>query len=590
VKERYSLPIREPDGTLNRNAVHAAAQRITQVKASPQTVRAAARAIVAAYAKLGEAPPPPVVKLAAAGAVGTAAVSAANKTNTESRDLLHESLIEERAAPDNAPPPRLVGNKLVGLIPYNVESRDLGGWRERLASGCLTGTAKDSLVATLNHDVSRLLGRYPTTLTTEDRDDGLAWECELPNGPTGQDVREAVARGDLNGTSWRMIVGRDRWDGDVRVVEEIRELRDVAVVTHAAYPTSVELRSRPDTQPQEDRTMDENEDTEQENKEGREPEQTRGGTLTVEDRSARTDEVEDRSLLGRFRRAGWRPGVGAEVAWEEFLQADEQRSVTWTGSVDNISPLRREGTPPGFDTRYAWPAFPSVSVDPGTTSVQVLAQSARTLPDASEVVRAIDATTPKPEAESTLTVTTLPLKQVAAVETNIPNVFLEQDAVRTVVGQDLRLAVNAGLDKLALDALATAPFHDPGADPLLVAIRRSITILQDAGYNADTVILTPAESEQLDVLQTAGPEELYVFGAGRFAPGQLFGLNVRVSKDAPSAIVVDTSAFGRLYSSPISLRAFEENFGQTNTSLMRLEGHAAFGVERVAAAIRIAAA
>jgi hypothetical protein len=44
--------------------------------------------------------------------------------------------------------------------------------------------------------------------------------------------------------------------------------------------------------------------------------------------------------------------------------------------------------------------------------------------------------------------------------------------------------------------------------------------------------------------------------------------------------VVDASAFGRLYVSPISLATLEENAGKTNTSLIRLEGHAVFGVER----------
>ena len=39
----------------------------------------------------------------------------------------------------------------------------------------------------------------------------------------------------------------------------------------------------------------------------------------------------------------------------------------------------------------------------------------------------------------------------------------------------------------------------------------------------------------------------------------------------------------------LSLARFEENAGKTNTSLVRLEGHAAFGVERQTAAVRIAA-
>jgi hypothetical protein len=56
---------------------------------------------------------------------------------------------------------------------------------------------------------------------------------------------------------------------------------------------------------------------------------------------------------------------------------------------------------------------------------------------------------------------------------------------------------------------------------------------------------------------------------------------------AAGTAVVDSSAFGSLYVSPISLARFEENAGATNTSTVRLEGHAAFGVERTSAAARI---
>jgi HK97 family phage major capsid protein/HK97 family phage prohead protease len=298
-KERYSLPILEPDGTLNRNAVHAAAARIGQVSAARDLIVAAARKLIAAHKTLNEDPPEALVKLAAIAAVGAAvAGGSAGHGKAEQRDM--QDVVEERSAPADAPPPRLVGNKLVGLIPYGVESRDLGGWKERLAPGSLTSAAKESLVATLNHDVSRLLGRYPTTLHTEERDEGLAWECELPNGPTGQDVREAVARGDLNGTSWRMIVGRDRWEGDLRVVEEVRELRDVAVVTHPAYPTAVELRSRPEptTDPaeREEKPMPDLDEHENDNEDENAP---TGGGLMVEDRSATGgdgDDVETRML------------------------------------------------------------------------------------------------------------------------------------------------------------------------------------------------------------------------------------------------------------------------------------------------------
>jgi hypothetical protein len=124
---------------------------------------------------------------------------------------------------------------------------------------------------------------------------------------------------------------------------------------------------------------------------------------------------------------------------------------------------------------------------------------------------------------------------------------------------------------------------------LLVSIRKAMTTIYAAGYNPDTLILTPANAEALDVLQTVGTEKMWVFGAGRFAPGQLFGMNVRVSKTVGAPVVVDASAFGRMYVSPISLASFEENAGKTNTTLVRLEGHAVFGTERQNAAVRIAA-
>jgi hypothetical protein len=51
--------------------------------------------------------------------------------------------------------------------------------------------------------------------------------------------------------------------------------------------------------------------------------------------------------------------------------------------------------------------------------------------------------------------------------------------------------------------------------------------------------------------------------------------------------VVDSRAFGKLWAGPVSLATFEENAGQTNSSLVRFEGNAVFGIERVTAAVRI---
>ncbi len=262
---------------------------------------------------------------------------------------------------------------------------------------------------------------------------------------------------------------------------------------------------------------------------------------------------EGRDLLGAFRGAGWEPGESASLDWPEF------RAVTWTGSVDGVAMFQRDAGDFGADQRYAWPAFQQTSIEPDVTSVQVLTQTARTLPTAANVVRAIDAVTNKPEAASTLTLNAVPVKQVAAVQSGLPNVLLETEAISSVVGVDLRLSINEGLDKLI-------------------------------GYNPNLLILTPAMAETLDTDQSLGTEKFWTFGAGNFAPRELFGMQVRVSKTIPASAVVDSQALGRLYVGPISLATFEENAGKTNTSLVRMEGHAAFGTERQNAAVRIAAA
>jgi hypothetical protein len=67
-KERYALPVREPDGTLNRNGVHAAAARLAgaggDMNASPDAKRAAARKLVSLYHQIGDQPPDSITRLA----------------------------------------------------------------------------------------------------------------------------------------------------------------------------------------------------------------------------------------------------------------------------------------------------------------------------------------------------------------------------------------------------------------------------------------------------------------------------------------------------------------------------------------------
>ncbi len=64
-KARYGLPVREPSGTLNRNGVHAAAQRFSSVSASAEAKKKAAKRLVKLYrGPLKEDPPESLVQAA----------------------------------------------------------------------------------------------------------------------------------------------------------------------------------------------------------------------------------------------------------------------------------------------------------------------------------------------------------------------------------------------------------------------------------------------------------------------------------------------------------------------------------------------
>lgn len=67
-KDQCKLPVREPDGAVNRNGVHAAAAALAGarggVKASPDEKRKAARALLRLYRELEEEPPESIKRLA----------------------------------------------------------------------------------------------------------------------------------------------------------------------------------------------------------------------------------------------------------------------------------------------------------------------------------------------------------------------------------------------------------------------------------------------------------------------------------------------------------------------------------------------
>jgi HK97 family phage prohead protease len=116
---------------------------------------------------------------------------------------------------------------------YNVESDDLGGFRERIAPGAFGSVLDADVRALLNHDPSQVLGRTKSgTLRLHDERRGVRFEVDLPDSPLGENVREAVRREDIDGASFRFtvdprVVAGRRAHGRVGQGVEGRHRRDV---------------------------------------------------------------------------------------------------------------------------------------------------------------------------------------------------------------------------------------------------------------------------------------------------------------------------------------------------------------------------
>ena len=157
-----------------------------------------------------------------------------------------------------------------------------GGWREVMDAGCLANTDMSGLIATVDHAGVPLGRRSAGTLQTEDGPNGLGWSVELAESRAS--IRDAVVRGDIVAGSWKMIVEKDRWDGNTRHIVEVRELQDVCVAGSGipAYPdAAVEYRTEPEPKPAE-------------------PADVRprpGGHLRVGDRTGGSEWSEERALL-----------------------------------------------------------------------------------------------------------------------------------------------------------------------------------------------------------------------------------------------------------------------------------------------------
>lgn len=143
---------------------------------------------------------------------------------------------------------RSSGRRLEGYAATFAGEADLGRFRERIAPGAFRAALANDILALLDHDAGKVLGRTRTgTLELREDDKGLAFTLQLPDTQAGRDVLALAERDDLGGMSFGFTVpeGGESWDGETRTLSAI-ELREISVVS--AWPayegTEIALRNR----------------------------------------------------------------------------------------------------------------------------------------------------------------------------------------------------------------------------------------------------------------------------------------------------------------------------------------------------------
>jgi len=142
-----------------------------------------------------------------------------------------------------------------GMIPYNVQSEDLGGFVEKIAPTAFRRTlnARSEVFAFWAHDEKEILGSTRSgTLQLDNRPEGLRFSIQLPDSAASR--FESIARGDVPGVSFSFIPEADSWDNattpPTRTLTAVRLLEISPGVAFPAYPaasSSASQRSKEST-------------------------------------------------------------------------------------------------------------------------------------------------------------------------------------------------------------------------------------------------------------------------------------------------------------------------------------------------------
>lgn len=141
--------------------------------------------------------------------------------------------------------------KIIGLIPYNKPSVDMG-FTEIISPSAFTKTLNDKsdVIALFNHDSSQVLGRVSkNTLILSSSNEGLVCECILnPKVTHAMNLYYEIERGDVTTMSFGFEILQEdverTSDGEVHTLKEVRLIEVSYGVANPAYPdTTSEARN-----------------------------------------------------------------------------------------------------------------------------------------------------------------------------------------------------------------------------------------------------------------------------------------------------------------------------------------------------------
>lgn len=142
---------------------------------------------------------------------------------------------------------RATGRRIEGYAATFGRMANIGSFQERIAPGAFQAALASDVLALLDHDPGKVLGRSRSgTLRLNEDSKGLAFSLDLPETQSGRDVQALAERGDLGGMSFGFTVpeGGESWQGNTRTLRTVA-LREISVVS--AWPayegTEIALRA-----------------------------------------------------------------------------------------------------------------------------------------------------------------------------------------------------------------------------------------------------------------------------------------------------------------------------------------------------------